>query len=463
MKFPALFLITGSLLHADISVSTVLGVEERLLAGIVSLGAVPTGDVLQVQFRIRNTGDTGLVIQSLKVVGEGFRLYQDPPIPFSLLNRFSVDFYVQFASNQAIGDARATLAIGTLEGNSPKSYVVTLTASAIGSPSVSVVEADGTESRRLAGQATPFLPAERGGPPSALVFTIRNPGTSALTTNLTVTGDSFQLASIVPVPLTLSGGQSFAITIRFEPIAVGLQRGELRLDSRVFPLEGIGRAAPPPRPSIAVPTNAGESAKQVRIAITFDTPSRSDQRGSLKLEFQPQMAGPEDAAVAFLPNMSRLVEFNLKAAESTATFAGQKEIVLQTGTTAGTLLLIAEVGGFRTESKITIAPAPAVLETLIGRKLTDLLEMTIAGFDNTRSLTELTFTFYDIAGAVVDPGPIRSSVASAFETYFRTAPAGGMFSLRAVFPITGKSQSISYVEIEARNSVGISRTQRTQF
>src|SRR5262249_18420738 len=154
-----------------------------------------------------------------------------------------------------------------------------------------------------------------------------------------------------------------------------------------------------------------------------------------------------------------LAEFEVRNGDAQATFGNSKEIVLQTGSTAGSLVLTAEMAGFRAESTISIPPAPAVLDALSAFKRVASLEMTVTGFDNSRSMAEVTFTFYDTNGVVIDPGAIHSPVMTAFDNYFRTAIAGGMFSMRAVFPVTGNTRNIDQVEIEVRNGIGVSRTQ----
>jgi hypothetical protein len=75
----------------------------------------------------------------------------------------------------------------------------------------------------------------------------------------------------------------------------------------------------------------------------------------------------------------------------------------------------------------------------------------------------VAFTFFDANGVWIDPGEIRANVTEAFRRYFENAPAGGLFSLRAVFPATGFTTPIMEMELEFRNQAGVERTPRIRF
>lgn len=450
----ALLSIAAPAALAQLQVVTVSGTTETPLSGIVELGSTSSGDILQVQFRIRNKA-TGLnPLTLLSISGTGFRLHQAPPIPFPLPPNFSVDFYVQFQSEQAAPDARATLRINDL--------TVTLIAQSRAAPVVSLLQEDGSLTRRLAGQPTVFPAVERAGA-SVRTFVLQNPHSTPILLNLAVSGDSFRLANPLPQPLTLGANQSQAVEIRFEPQTTGLKTGTFFVEDRIFPLEGVSTEPAPPRPSITIQTSGIESGKQIRIAVTFGEASRAEAKGQLRFEFQPSMAGPDDAAIVFLPVNRRSMEFQVRTGDKAALFGGQNEVVLQTGTTAGTLRFTAEMSGYKVETAATIAPAPAVLDKLSAFKTTSSLDLTMTGFDNTRSISEMSFTFYDTNGVVVQPGAIRSQVSQLFQDYFRNTAVGGLFSMRAIFPANAPTQSIRYVEVEVTNAAGVAKTQRIEF
>ena len=72
----------------------------------------------------------------------------------------------------------------------------------------------------------------------------------------------------------------------------------------------------------------------------------------------------------------------------------------------------------------------------------------------------MAFTFYDRAGTAVVPGAIRADSSAEFGRYFRTSPLGGLFQLRATFPVTGEASAIDAVEVEMANSAGASKSAR---
>jgi hypothetical protein len=91
------------------------------------------------------------------------------------------------------------------------------------------------------------------------------------------------------------------------------------------------------------------------------------------------------------------------------------------------------------------------------------LEIRVTGFDNTRSLGSLTFTFYDAAGKPIPPGAIRADAAKDFASYFASSGLGGVFQLRAVFPVNGDASGVVSCEATLSNSAGTTTTQRTFF
>ncbi len=81
--------------------------------------------------------------------------------------------------------------------------------------------------------------------------------------------------------------------------------------------------------------------------------------------------------------------------------------------------------------------------------------MSVSGFDNTYSASQLAFTFYNTTGQVVPPGAINVNATSDFQQYFAATQQGGMFALLATFPVTGDTTQIVAVDIQVTNSVGI--------
>jgi hypothetical protein len=151
------------------------------------------------------------------------------------------------------------------------------------------------------------------------------------------------------------------------------------------------------------------------------------------------------------------------AGDLAARFGDTTEAVFQTGTTAGTIVLVAEIGGYTEQTSIAIPSSAVKLDRSTATRNGNALELQVTGFDNTRSAGGLTFTFYDRQGNTVQPGAIRVNAAEDFRRYFDASKLGGTFSLRATFPVAGDASKIDSVEVEFLNANGSARSSRLRF
>lgn len=440
---------------AQLEVFTVRGTEERPVSGLVAMGETATGEPLQAVIRIRNSSELLATITTLSVTGTGFTLESAPSLPKSILGKFSIDFYVRFLSNAPVTDARANLRINTL--------TVTFSAAAVAAPTLYLLETDGSRTKRTAGVPSVFPNTERG-LRSSRTFLLENPHDTAVRAGaISVGGDSFIWNELLTGPMDLPPRSSRRIEIGFHPQSSGLKTGALTIDGRSYPLEGIGLEPTPPKPSLSLSEETLKSGKQVRVAVRLESVSRANTTGRLRLEFTPSVTGPDDPGVLFPGTNSRTIPFVVREGESVGLFSGSRDTILQTGTTAGAIRLIAETGGFLSDATYTIDPAPVVAETVTVKRGIEIMEVTIKGFDNSRSPEQVSFRFFNREGAEVAPGILTSQVADKFRAYYETTTVGGMFQMLAVFPATTTTISIAAAEIEFRNRYGISRTERLAF
>jgi hypothetical protein len=114
-------------------------------------------------------------------------------------------------------------------------------------------------------------------------------------------------------------------------------------------------------------------------------------------------------------------------------------------------------------AEVMIAPATVNISSTVVRRETDHLQVQVVGFDNTRSASHLSFTFFDRNDRVIAPSPFRVAIANEFQSYFAASSLGGLFSLRAVFPITSRGSEIGAVQVEFSNSKGLSRTDKIRL
>ena len=170
------------------------------------------------------------------------------------------------------------------------------------------------------------------------------------------------------------------------------------------------------------------------------------------MEFRP--ASPkvsDDEAVRFTRALTnRTATFNVVEGTTVAL----ADLTVQTGTTAGTIVFRAEVGGWTETATIDIPPERVVVDKVSAVRKGSMLEFEITGYDNTRTVDGLTFTFYTAKGEAVQPGVIRVNGAAEFQRYFEGATAGGVFTLKAVFPVTGGIGEITSCDVILANGSG---------
>jgi hypothetical protein len=118
-------------------------------------------------------------------------------------------------------------------------------------------------------------------------------------------------------------------------------------------------------------------------------------------------------------------------------------------------VFVAEVGGWTVTSSVEIPPQKVHIEKLRLVKNGSMLEVEITGFDNTRTVDALVFSFYTAAGVMVQPGFLRVGAAGDFQKHFAgSAAAGGSFTLKAVFPVAGMMTEIASAQVSLTNSAG---------
>lgn len=452
LRVLSLVVLAAAMLPGQLQLSAVVNGQERPVGTIYSLGTVAVDATLEAQFRIRNTGASLATIQTLAISGAGFSLNQEPTPPMALLANQSVDFFVRFRSSQP-----TTEAIGTLRLNAASVALLASTTGTAGAR-LYVVEDDGSRTLRATTQTTVFPSIERG-TTAMRRFVVENPGATALTVApLAISEDSFQFASTQPATLQLAARETKTFEVVFKPLSSGLKRATFDLGAAKYPLEGVAREPVFPKPLLTLERMALESAKVSKIVVRFDAVSRAEGTGELRIEFRPSAGTRDDAAIQFVPEGRRTITFPVKQGQSQA-----PEMTFQTGTTAGSIKFTVSMGGWTAETTATVEGSSVRVDTGRFIRGTDLLDVTLTGFDNTRSVTEVAFTFYDESGGAIAPGAIRANVESRFKDFFDASTAGGLFSLRASFPVTGPVSLIKSMEAEFRNRAGTQKTQRFSF
>jgi hypothetical protein len=445
-------LLAPAALLAQLQLFLVEGQVERPVVGALDLGSIDAGDALEAVLRVRNPDPLPARLETLSAAGVGFALARAAATPLTLSPGAVFDFAVRFAPASA-GAYSAVLAVNYL--------TVLLRAVALPAPVV-WLELEGVRSVLGPSSSVDFGNVERG---SSQVrrFILENRSAAELSLAVGVTGAAFRGPAGITSPVALAPGKTLAFEVAFEPAASGIHEGALEINRRTFRLRGVGLEPPFPKPELVFQPAPTGSGQQAWLAIRLASPSRRDGTGQVRMEFRSAVFGaPDDPAIVFLATGKRTASFTVKRGEETAYFAGWPEMPFQTGTTAGSILLTVELGEQTAEATLTLPPLPVVFNSLRGTRATGSVELRLTGFDNSRSTSQVVFTFFDESGGPIAPGRIVVDVAREFRLYFDSSLLGGIFELRAAFPVTGDAASIAEVEVEITNAVGVARTARVR-
>lgn len=430
--------------------------ETTVTGAVFNIGNPGPSDELKVRFRIYNTTSLPITVQRVRLSGDGFTMVEPSATPlaaghsFELIVTFRAARYGGYSANFTI-DA----------------WSVLLTANVALGPTVTT-----TRGGTPISAGTPIdLGNAYAGQTISKTVLLENRESLALTVrSLRLAGEAMTLAPGTFSTFSIAAGQAASIEVRILPSGAGRRySGSLTIDGRVFPLTAVGTDPQLPQPSIEI-DGVSASGQSPKLSVQFATVPEIDVNGTLKMEFQPlpSAGAADDPAIRFLASSGRNLPVQVRRGQAKAYFGATanaaQDAVFQTGATAGTITWTLEIGTFREVRTMELPPAPAnVSEALALRRVQDL-DISLTGFDNTKSLQQLSFTFYDTSGRAVAPGAIPVDVRQDFSRFFSTSSTGGVFTVRASFPVSGGTASlIGSVDVELTNSAGTSRTQRLQL
>ena len=427
------------------------GVTEHPITGVYDVGKVSIGDTVDTRFHVLNTGPAAVILTALSVTGTGFSPAAMPSLGNTLAPGAFVEFRVSFAP-AAAGAYSATLIVNTIS--------VILRGAAV---PLAVVSVESSSAPLTVGATVDFGNVEKESS-RVLTFTLSNPSATAISVaTLAVTGTGFRGPLNAPSSVQLAAGQSVQFQIAFEPQTPQPAQGTLSVDRRSFKLTGHGFDPPLPAASIVFDAATLASAHPSKVSIPLAAPSKVSGTGTLTLQFQPSVPGvTDDPAVRFMSG-GRVTTITVNIGDTVAHFGTQSDMTFQTGTTAGTLIFALQLPGETSQAKMVVTPTAVSLDSSSGVRRTSDVDVSLTGFDNTRSISTLAFTFFDSAGRTIQPGVLRVDASADFQRYFQAGTAGGMFALRATFPVSGDATQVTGVEVEVTNSAGVTRTQRLTF
>jgi hypothetical protein len=415
-----------------------VGGAEQAAPAVYDFGSLYAGESASARFRLRNTSSAAATVTVLSVAGVGFAL-SPTALPVGLAPQGTLDFGVSFSAPDTGAYSAALRSDGI-------AILLTVTVAPrltyrVDPPSGTAFPGPldfGSVVRGVAAQRRITIQNE-----TALVLIVPA---------ISVNGADFALLGTAPSGQALGPGQGGEFTIVFTPHSAGALQGSLTLGDRSYPVLGTGTDPPLPKPTVVLDLNQAASAQQGAWIVRFDAPAQTSGSGTATLDFR----GPADSAIAFAAG-GRSVTFPIAPGDL------QAVLPFQTGTSAGVITCTVQIGDSSGQQSVTIAAAPPGIGTAQAVRSIGTLAVNITGFDNTRSLGALSFTFYDATGNPIAPGAILIDATADFAQYFAGSSLGGVFLLRADFPVTGNATMVASCEATLANNAGTTKTQRTSF
>lgn len=422
---------------------------EQLVTGSWELPSVQTGDSVSTRFRIRNTGDAAVSLTALRVAGTGFSMTGQPSLPHIVAPGTNVDFTIIFRAPDS-GSYSANLLVN--------STGILLRASGV---PAATVHWNGTA---LTSDTSIDLGRLERGSETVSRFELRNGGRETVGVNsVSVEGVGFSLTAPSPAPVVLKPGESATFDLRLRPLTSGILTGKLIVDRREFRLTATATEPQMPRPAVILDSGTLRSGQQGRLSIRLASPSKANVKGRIRLDLRPYGDVKDNDGAARFITGGRSVDFEVKEGDSIIRFGADGELIYQTGTTAGTIVFTVEAGGFTEQASLTVAPEAAMIDRGTAARSGSTIDVRVSGYDNTRTVSEVAFTFYTKTGQALSGMPIRVAVARDFASWWTSSTLGGMYSLKASFPVTGDAAQVTAVEVQLTNTSGTTKTERLSF
>jgi hypothetical protein len=253
---------------------------------------------------------------------------------------------------------------------------------------------------------------------------------------------------------------TFAATIRVTDSSQTVVSQQIRITVRP--------AAAPAVSFVDMPEILGP-AQQVRVSLQLNGSYPAPLDGTVRMTFSPDPGiDVDDASIQFATG-GRRASFRVSPGDTLAAFA-LPDLLLQTGTVAGTIQLSVEltangqpVGTPAMKSMRIDRLAPrissvSVIQTAGG------FEVRITGFSTTRDVTEATFRFTPAPGSSLEETELVLPMADESRTWFndsRSHAFGSQFLL--VQPFTVENAILSSVSVSLTNGQGTSQVVSAQF
>lgn len=416
-------------------------------------------DILDLRFEIRNTDPPGAAlayISNLRVIpspGAAFHALWSQA-PADLAGGGKHVFEVRFLPPKP-QTYEATLSFSS-------GFFVFLRGSANGRTVMHEIDTAGQ--RQLINGSTSDFGDVRVGQSYLKSYRITNTTNAGLVVNppqLSPSAGPYLLVQAATTPVTVPVNGLYEFKVEFRPSQAGLVNASLNVDGRTIQLVGKGIAAAVPDFQLSASATDVDSATQAEARLTLASPAATPLTGTLTLVFEKDIGDlPDDSNIRFIASGSRTLSFAIPAGATKAQFGGgsNEAAIFQTGASSGKIRLVATLPPWEHSVQMSIrSDAPKLTNGSLQRG-TGTLTLNLNGFDNTRSATAASFRFFGADGQLLGGSGVEVPVTDVFGAFFRVSGTGGLFAMRAAFPVQGDVGVIDRVEVQLRNKIGVSLT-----
>ena len=423
------------------------------LRPLIDLGSAGAGDGRLAVFTLRNVGETLISISTVSVAGTGFSIFPkiSLPIPIAAGQSSTVTVLFQAASPGnysaalVINDWQVFLKIAVLEG-------------------VVLVDSGGGSRRTLGAGSSVDFGSTTAGRTLERDLSLENQGsTTLLVPTTTVSGEGIRLVGNPSGNTIKPGG---ALLLHFEAVSdTSVNRtGMLYIGGKQYPLSATFLEPVLPAAKFVVDNASLRSGSQTAISIVLEEDPQANAIGMLSIGIRANNA-VEDRGLFFLPSGKQSISCEVRKGIRTVQCGSSSVVMLQTGTTSFTGVLLFQSGNRVDTYLFYLAPMGIQIDSARAMRTPSTLEVVLSGFDNTRSAGgEVYFTFYDRNGIPLPNGAYsKAALQDQFRQLFSTSNAGGLFELKASFPVTGDVTAISAVAVQLANNFAVTKTDRIKL
>ena len=210
--------------------------------------------------------------------------------------------------------------------------------------------------------------------------------------------------------------------------------------------------------------DTSDAGKQAQVQVTLAAPYPVRVNGTATLTFRADTGGDDPA-----------VQFAADGRSATYTFAPNSTtsdppaLALQTGTVAGLITvasrLVAADGTDVTPSpapsrQVRVNAGPPVISSVTATRNATGLQVQVAGFSPTRSVTQAVFHFTAAAGGTLQGSDVTIPVDAVFAAWYQSAASsafGSQFLFTQPFTLQGSAANVASVSVTLSNQLGNSQ------